>query len=357
MFFEQFCLVEQLLILLADSFYSGPLRGIFSNLRRHNILRDVSTLILDGLSVTAELVHDIITDPTFSVKILSLRDAKNLNERKLRGALETACRRTRPDGTPRLKALYIFGAKEPLVSAAADARSCCTTAPKRTETIGADWNQRSQEALTAALTKDEGDAWYVRRGKMVPRPIAQDWAHTLLACDGIIAFDAVLCRGPRHLNSPAFGKVNISSSGGPSPNPPSHWAVATHALDGCAGCGSAPEGWTTWGESNNDDEAASRYPLLAPPPLHSSNVNIASCPSGATIRPHLATSCKPPMRFIPRCMECLRDRYCWGCHKWWCESCFVAGGLDEQNNGLYYKVRDGLCTECWDKDFNYGSNT
>lgn len=68
--------------LTEDEFYSGPLRGIFYHLRRINILQDVQTLVLDGLSVTADLINDILTDPKFQVRILSIRETKNLNERR-----------------------------------------------------------------------------------------------------------------------------------------------------------------------------------------------------------------------------------------------------------------------------------
>lgn len=229
---------------------------------------------------------------------------------------------------------------------------------KGAKTVGVGWNRKSHEALAASLTKDEtSDAWYTRRGKMVPNPISYEWATTMLACAGLISFDAVLCRGPRHFNSPAFGQVAVSASSGPSPDPPSQWAVATHSLGGCAGCGSAPEGWTVWGETTGQDaqDDSSPFPLLAPPSMHSSNTKVASCPSGASLHPNRWSSTKSDeetSRFIPRCMECLRDRYCWGCNKWWCEKCFEIGTLDSQGDmGLYYKVRDGCCTECWRKDF------
>ncbi|CAD6447992.1 bfb4d94b-76d8-4567-b13b-be4655024c47 [Sclerotinia trifoliorum] len=39
-----------------DDFYGGPLRGIFNRLRSRNLLLDVQTLILDGLSVPSDLV-------------------------------------------------------------------------------------------------------------------------------------------------------------------------------------------------------------------------------------------------------------------------------------------------------------
>lgn len=311
-------------------------------MRRQHILRRVSTLVLDGLSVTAELVHEIISDPSFSVRILSLRDVKNLNEPKLRAALQMAVRPSRPKGTPRLKGLYIFGARDP------------PALPANTTAIGnggnataASWNQRSHQALSAVL-HNPSDLWYDRKGTMVARPVTMEWASTILACAGLISFDAVLCRGPRHFNSPAFGRVNIGPSNPPSPQVPSSWAVATHALDGCAGCGSAPEGWTVWGDSAgiDSDDVTCRFPMLAPPPMHSSHTRVACCPTGADINPSKTRRSNDPQpRFIARCMECLRDSYCWGCKKWWCENC-----QQMDSDGLCYKVRDGRCDECMKGD-------
>lgn len=328
-----------------NSFYSGPLRGIFNAMRRRNILRHVTTLILDGLSVTAELVHEIISDPSFSVRILSLRDVKNLNEPKLRAALQMAVRPSRPEGTPRLKGLYIFGTKDP------------PALPANTAAMGnggnvtaTSWIQRSHKALSEDLHKPS-DLWYHRKGMVVSRPVPMEWASTMLACAGLVSFDAVLCRGPRHFNSPAFGRVNIGPSNPPSPKVPSSWSVATHALAGCAGCGSAPEGWTVWGDpvGIDGDDITCRFPMLAPPPMHCSNPRVACCPTGVDINPSKTSrSNEPRPRFIARCMECLRDRYCWGCNKWWCEKCHVPGQMDP--DGLNSKVRDGLCDDCLRED-------
>ncbi|KAK3064505.1 hypothetical protein LTS18_006627, partial [Coniosporium uncinatum] len=95
--------------LTEDEFYSGPLMGIFSKLARKQVLRNVSILILDGLSVPADMIKEIITEDRFNVRILSIREAKHLNERKLRQTLRYAVRPTRPAGTPRLKGMYVFG--------------------------------------------------------------------------------------------------------------------------------------------------------------------------------------------------------------------------------------------------------
>jgi hypothetical protein len=327
--------------LTEDDFYSGPLRGIFSNLRRADILRDVQVLSLDGLSVTAELIHDILNDPSFSVRILSARGVKNLNERKLRAALQYACRESRPEGMPRVKGLYIFGPRDTAPTSAhrEEKRNSSPTSPAA---VAAAWNTKSQEALTAALA-EEPEAWYARRGGQFPSRIHAEWASTLMACAGVISFDSVLCTGPRHFNSRGWGTVNIealdaaASNGAPSIP---HFAVATHSLGGCASCGSAAEGWTVWGQelftSQRDADGRrtsescmadlARFPLLAPPPMHSASLHVAMCPAGQSVRsrlPFIPTGKQQAARFIPRCFDCIRDRYCGGCHKWWCESCYI----------------------------------
>ena len=346
--------------LTEDDFYSGPLRGIFHSIRRRGLLQDVHTLVLDGLSVTFELVHDILVDPAFNVRILSLREVKNLNEQKLMQALSTACRRTRPEGTPRLKALYMFGKKDalppPSRNATTTGANTTTSAASPGATISTDWNQRSQHALEESI-RGEGDDWYHKHGRIISRNVNERWAGTILDCRDAILFDAVLCTGPRHQNSPAYGRVPaVTDTNSP-------WAVATFAVGGCASCGSAPEGFTVYGES-----PAETLPLLSPVPLHSSTVRSATCPrtvdSGAP-----EGSSKPA--FVPRCVDCIRERYCFSCDQWWCESCYqvpspeeLAGAqhvhiVDDNNtNSLMLhelaafeqpskiKVRMGYCIEC-----------
>lgn len=295
--------------------------------------------------MTADLVHEIISDSSYSVRILSLRDAKNLDEPKLRTVLQTAVRRSRPEGTPRLKGLYIFGAKEPPPLPA-------PPAPPRDESSLPGWNLRPHKALTAAL-HDGADKclWYDKRGRNIPRHVPEGWASTVRACAGLISFDAVLCRGPRHANSPAHGTIDIVANSPPPPYKPSKWAIATHSVEGCDECGSAPEGWTTWGESAGIDADGDtyRFPLLAPPPLHTSNLKAACCPRGGDMSSRATwttqASGKRPRRFIARCLECLRDRCCWSCSKWWCERCFDLGQVDFRD-GLYYKVRESFCVMC-----------
>ncbi|KAK3294925.1 uncharacterized protein B0H64DRAFT_324470 [Chaetomium fimeti] len=359
--------------LTEDDFYSGPLRGIFSNLRRADILRDVQVLSLDGLSVTADLIHEILNDPSFSVRILSARGVKNLNERKLRAALQYACRESRPEGMPRVKALYIFGPQD-TTSTSAHREQKSSSSPTSPAAVAAAWNTKSQEALTAALA-EEPEAWYARRGGQFPSRIHAEWASTLMACAGIISFDSVLCTGPRHFNSPGWGTVNIealdaAASTGAASVP--HFAVASHSLDGCASCGSAPEGWTVWGQqliaSQRDSDGRrtsescmadlARFPLLAPPPMHSASLQVAMCPAGQTVRsrlPFIPSGKQQTARFIPRCFDCIRDRYCGGCHKWWCESCYIGprapspadhGGSGSGPNSVSNPISGPRCDGC-----------
>ncbi|ORY63864.1 uncharacterized protein BCR38DRAFT_457708 [Pseudomassariella vexata] len=320
--------------LTEDDFYSGPLRGIAHNLQRGGILKDVHTLVLDGLSVTAELVHDILVDPSYNVRILSIREAKNLNERKLMQSLSYACRRTRPDGSPKLRGLYVFGKRDMPASALASTRtpSAASTPSVRSSEIGINWNRKSSNTLYAGLCTEQDD-WYEKRGRIISSPIAHGWAKILLECRDAICFDAVLCTGPRHANSAAYGRVPVSPV--PGVTNPQLWNVATFAMSGCATCGSAPEGFTVYGDS-----ATEELPLLAPVPLHSSNVKAASIPNSASSG---AADAEKP-RFVPRCWDCIRDRYCFSCEQWWCEACYQVPSSSELNSHTRKITRS--CWEC-----------
>ncbi|CEJ79810.1 hypothetical protein VHEMI00028 [[Torrubiella] hemipterigena] len=277
--------------LTEDDFYSGPLRGIVSTLRRRNILGDVQTLVLDGLSVTSDFVHDVINDPSYNIRILSLRETKNLNHGKLRNALQYACRPSRAEGMPRLKGVYIFGKKD---------YQSASSSSRHAHNHSAWGHQAAAAQEDAAMTQAQqfGDEWWNTRGRIYPRGMPDAWAQCLIACQGIIAFDAVLCQGPRHSNSAEFGKHRLHADSRP--------AVATYSVPGCAGCGKAPEGVL-----HPDTCAPASLPLLAPLPIMSSSLRAATVPSN------------PGDGLIARCTDCLRERYCSGCHKWWCEACYL----------------------------------
>ncbi|KAK0122543.1 hypothetical protein ONS96_009585 [Cadophora gregata f. sp. sojae] len=344
-----------------DDFYGGPLQGIFNTLRRRQILQHVQTLILDGLSVTSDLLSDIIIQDHFNVRILSVRDVQNLNERKLQQALLYAVRPSRPENTPKLRGLYIFGPKDaalpPRYPQLADDRHRLMVPSDFWSSdggvvfspgaqIGAQWNQKSGDTLADELASG-ADKWYQAGGKVLSKPPSLEWANTMYACQGIISFDAVLCNGPRH--------SSLGRDDGKSPSP---WyqssgvhlssRVATHSVGGCAGCKKGPESIARFNQA-----PLGRFPLLAPPPLHSSTLKAAKMPFPGF-----------EDKLLLRCADCLRSRFCENCHKWWCEDCYeisdqggffvpgpasslgaaesvISGKRPDQN----VKVHMGLCVE------------
>lgn len=347
--------------LTEDEFYSGPLRGIFSKLERRHMLQNVHTMVLDGLSVPADLVREIIAEDRFNVRILSIREVKHLNERKLQQVLRYAVRPTRPAGTPKIKGIYLFGPRDhtPSTSTPNDKKKKSRQAsPVRGVTssqgaqIGAEWNQKSTTALNAVLAKTD-DKWYQSSGKMIAKRPSLDWAETLKACEGVIAFDAVLCRGPRHDPATAFVQ-DPSTPGMPHPASYLNPAVATVALGshGCETCQSCPETPAVFGST-----PSSWLPLLSPVPLHSSSIRAAQMP-------HTIDGSAPPPLYI-RCEDCLKGRWCERCHKWWDEDCYTGSTVaqrtelqqtefteDVQSDGATcvvpkqtIKVHMGLCVE------------
>lgn len=286
-----------------DDFYSGPLRSIFNKLHSRHTLRCVQTMVLDGLTVPADLVREIICEDRFHVKFLSLREAKHLNAARLQQVLRYATRPTRAEGTPRLKALYFFQPKDAprAISYHQRLESGVPLGVMASEgaQIGAEWNHRSSATLSDSLNDDESK-WYGCTGRVMKRP-ASDWPDTLQVCKGLIAFDAVLCRGPRHDITKTDSKHYLQPT------------IATVALGptGCESCGSCPEGPAVFGES-----AESALPLLSPPPTHSSTVRAAQYPQMASSK----TEGFP--KLILRCEDCLRGRWCERCNRFWCESCY-----------------------------------
>ncbi|KAL9087466.1 MAG: hypothetical protein Q9159_003603 [Coniocarpon cinnabarinum] len=291
--------------LTEDDVYCGPLRGIFSQLRRRHALQCIHTLVLDGLAVPADLVQEIIADT--NVRILSIREAQHLNHRKLMATLKYAVRPTRPQGTPRLKGLYVFGpkptkttSKSPSYTTSWD-NAGVTAAPGAQ--IGAPWNWKTQDILHAFSFSACEDRWYQPAGRIInSSPELSEWAETLRFCEGTIAFDAVLCRGPRHdLDAVLAGTPGVAPSAD-SLLPP---AIADIALGpgGCATCKKTLESPARYGVSPEK-----HLPLLDPPPLHSSSVRDAQ-------RPHLLNGAPSYPPFLARCSACMTGRWCERCLK------------------------------------------
>jgi len=289
--------------LTEDDFYAGPLRGICSHLHQRSILQYVQTLILDGMAVPADLVREIVTEDRYNVRVLSIREAKHLNVSILQQVLRYIVRPTRAASTPKLKALYFFGPKDAArymigQQQRLEGSQALGVMASEGAQIGAEWNHRSSDTLSTSLG-DEETKWYNATGRALRKP-QSDWPDTLVACLGQIAFDAVLCRGPRH----DITKVQSRDFLQPT--------IATVALGsaGCEICHTCPEGPAVFGRST-----ASALPLLGPVPTHASNVRAAQYP-------HRRCSDGSMPKLILRCEDCLRGRWCERCNRWWCEDCY-----------------------------------
>lgn len=329
--------------LTQDEFCAGPLRGIFSFLERKKVLSHVQTLILDGLSVTAELVQELLCDDRFSaLRILSIRETPQLNQRKLRQVLEYVVRPSRPEWMPRLRGLYVFGSKNGERFSTTTGKISHRRGVQHAESdtgvmasqgaqLGANWNHKSQNALNAELTQCE-DRWYQRSGRMFEKEPEQEWANTLKKCENIIHFDAVLCRGPRHLPM----DLSHDALGEQAPLetflPP---AIATVALGraGCVKCGSTPEGPARYGES-----PPCCVPLLEPPPLHNSTVQQAQKPRT------WGEITNPPL--FARCPLCLDGRFCERCLKFWDEQCLPSHGCGTRTKEVSEHSGAGSVSNC-----------
>lgn len=319
-----------------DDFYSGPLRGIVYRLEKQRVLRNVHTLVLDGLSVTAELVKELITEDRYNVRLLSIREVKHLNERKLQQYLRYAVRPSRPEGTPRVKGIYLFGPRdrqhEPDSSRASSPSSSRGIMTSQGAQIGAEWNEKSSRALNTALART-ADRWYQSSGKMITKRPSPEWAEVVQACEGIISFDAVLCRGPRHDPSKAYMREGVASN---IPHPGSYLrsTLATVALGpaGCETCHSASEGPAIYGDS-----PAAHFPLLSPVPLHGSTLRAAKAP-------HTIDGSSPPPLFM-RCEDCLKGRWCERCHKWWDEGCYAGSTLAQRTELQQTELAETFTTD------------
>lgn len=330
--------------LCPDDFYAQLIRKVLYSLQWHNVLQGVRTLILDGLTVPLALVREILCEDAYNVRILSLRGVKELGDQKLMQILRYIIRPTRPTETPKLKALYYF---TPVMASAAYAAADLRYGNSRDQTgitnsLGAQLGSGSSSS--GAFHRDlvrsswhQRDPWYSATGKVFKREpaIANDWASLIQACEGIIAFDAVLCRrhGVKDMNTNADAGAETTMTD-LLPR------LATVALAGCQKCGSCPEGASYPGISPEW-----HLPLLAPPPLHTSSVEAAQSLDTRGL-PH------PPL--ITRCRQCLRDRWCDRCNAWWCETCYKIpkkrrpAAIDATPTGAQgfdqsIKVHNGLC--------------
>lgn len=306
--------------LTEDEFYSGPLRGVRTKLSQMGVMGDVQTLVLDGLgSVTHDVVADILMSDQYNIRLLSVIGCQNLNQRKFQGLLHYLCRPGRPEGTPRLKGVYVFGTNETVVrqgqSRVSTGRDNGVTALPGAQ-IGAQSSSSSPTTIpTNPFRQPNSNPWFSPTGLVLP-PLFTDrdtWEETLRVCTGIIAFDAVLCT---HMHSEMAAyrsdamNAYLSSSAMTMP-------IATYALgsDGCAGCGGVPEDAPVWGTSDVTD-----FPLVSPPPFSGRLVDAVRPPPTTTTSSSLASS--KEQRLVVSCTWCLSDRHCQSCHRYWCGRCY-----------------------------------
>ncbi|KAF3106891.1 hypothetical protein TWF102_009091 [Orbilia oligospora] len=275
--------------LTEEEFFSGPLRGIFYSLTQQKILQNVSTLILDGMAVTTDILEEITLDTSggFNVRILSVRGCFKFNypqveTKKILQIIRLAVTRPKP---PRLKALYILGCTTPI-----------------TYLKNPNWRAEALRLFPEPVAYLPEDPWYLPLG-CAPRQIIDplgnllgiDAEKIMKAAEGVMKFDFMLCRGPNH--DPNFTEDPIVSQ------------LATLPLGfGCMGCGSSPEGPGVYGKT-----PSGWLPLLAPPPITTSSVE-------AAWRPPKRPDGKYPELYA-RCYTCIQHRRCIRCRDWICENC------------------------------------
>jgi hypothetical protein len=129
---------------------------------------------------------------------------------------------------------------------------------------------------------EDPNPWYLRSKVAFQPPEFEFYYSALLrATRGVLVWDAVLCRAPRHTYpDPRYIIPTIASVAlGPR---------------GCHICSSLPEG---------PGSTVNQLPLLSPLPFHSSSVRVAQeVPSHG---PRIA-----PLPFYACCVNCLKHRWC-----------------------------------------------
>ena len=306
-------------------------RAIFTILEEKGVLQDVRTLILDGVAVPSTIIEHILCSERYQIRLLSLRTVNRIPEDDVLRILYHLIRPARPKGTPKLRGLYVFG--HPSLFQKVYNSQEVIEGPEVigiTASIGAQLGTSNRIDHADQFRKPFGEDPYSDSPYSVlgtaevlgAKWVASEWPELLEACRGLIAFDAVLCRHNRE----TF----------PDPRP----RVATVRLTGCKSCEGCPEGPVYPGSP------ADHLPLLSPPPLHSSKVEVAQ---------RIDTNGQPYPPLILRCRICLKDRWCERCNVWWCESCYtipknrgptkgdpastVLGPVSKED----IKVHNGLC--------------
>ena len=347
-----------------EAFINGPARSVLVHLGRSGILQHVQALILDNAYITADFIVNDILKPIdygrLSIRLLSIGRANLSNAEKLAMMLkdyaltkgDTDDDRDITQPIPRkkhgsretTKGLYIFDKpmltlehkraqrhrKEEEMRQRLRRQNASSNRLEGNSTFPVNEDPQSAESR---CTNDTNDLWYERSGVLLHDPIPDFWVETLEICayaTGALAFDAVLCRGPRHDKHILAGEERFRDLPYIAPK------IATIALgpDGCSNCGFAPEGFVCW----DLHETTADIPLLRPLPRAAITVRNAKRPSpqyfgidtpekghgngiGSSGGSSDSKSKSKSSRTIMRCRVCLKRRMCSVCSRWWCEYC------------------------------------
>lgn len=312
-----------------DESYARPLKMVLQSLQNHGVLQDVRTLVLDGLPVAPSILREILCDDPYNIRILSMRETLHLGNDAFVQILRYITRRSRPEGTPKLKGLYYFSSSE--ATFIRPFSSWPYIAPQHaqqagiTNTVGAQLGAGLETATSDVHYQSSVERWPSGRDSPSSSTF-YEFANLVNACARVIAFDVVVCRG------------KTGHEKDPRPR------LASEYLGGCQSCGSCPEGPAYPGISPE-----CYLPLVSPAPLHSSDVQDAQ---------RFDTQGLPYPPFIARCIPCLQDRWCSRCNIWWCELCYTppkrgatavgthprhppSGGALNSDESI--KVHNGLC--------------
>lgn len=91
-----------------EELYAQRFSTIFSILENRNVLQDVRTLILDGLYVPTTTIEEILFDPRYQIRLLSIRGGYQLEQYDMMRILRQLAKPSHPKETPKLRALYFF---------------------------------------------------------------------------------------------------------------------------------------------------------------------------------------------------------------------------------------------------------
>lgn len=275
-----------------------------------DLLEHVRILILDTQFVDVSTLSCILLDPKYHVRLLSLIKVHGLNQAEFLELLVHFVNDAQVRNLRRtLVGIYYFNTR-------ADANNPSRRLERKRFESERNLHPIRFDTPRSACRRPR---WYRLFCWLNASRLAGLNPELIRATSGVIAWDAVLCRGPRH----ALPGTAASSS-----------AFASDVLDpeGCAICHSSPEGPGIMGD---------QLPMRHPPPLYATSAEAAREPTSgpesmgegedtplrrlAMYEPPLDSESGKRSPFFARCFACLEHRWCMECGKWWCENCYEPG--------------------------------